>query len=149
MTIFVHLLIRSVIQKVAIVTLNIIFSVLILAIVHQILWTKYNIIVQKVKMHIRISGNEIAVQLAIEGTTGNKLVHVAHTIHYWLNIIMTSERQGEICNLQTYINKGHNKHELRTTKIEFTYIDNEHIHQSHQTTFRNPHAYLMQKSHKP
>ena len=90
---------------------------LISSIVHQILWTKHIITIQKVKAHIRILGNKIANQLANEGTTCNKPtptphIHIAHTIVCWLNRIPTSEHHVEIRNLQTYINKYHHKQEL-------------------------------------
>ena len=93
-------------------------KLLLSTIVHQILWTKHNITILKVKAHIKILDNEIADQLANKGsTTTNPHTHIVHTILYWLNGIPTSKHHEEICNLQTHTNKYHREQEVRKVQI--------------------------------
>lgn len=53
-------------------------KLLILAIAHQILWTKYNITIQNIKVHIGMKSNEIVDQLTNKRTTRNKLLPTPH-----------------------------------------------------------------------
>lgn len=59
-------------------------KLLILIIVHQILWTKHNIIIPKVRPHIGVTCNVIAYQFTHEETTHNKLTPHTHRTHHIL-----------------------------------------------------------------
>lgn len=91
-------------------------KLLLSTLVHQILWTKHNI------AHIRITGNEIANQLANEGTARNKPdpapEHNMHTPYPTSSMesrpVSTKERYA---NLQIDINESHWEHELIIAKI--------------------------------
>lgn len=75
-----------------------------------------------------IIGNEIADQLANEGTLLDKptnipWIHITHTTPHWLKGVPTGTHTGAIYNLQAYINKEHMDQKLRLAQSKSTYID--------------------------
>ena len=54
-------------------------KLLVASLVHLIIWSKHTIIIQKVRAHIGITGNEITNQLANDGTILDKPTTAPHT----------------------------------------------------------------------
>ena len=102
----------------------------------------------KVREHMGRIGNEIADQLADDGSLLDKFhntlrIHTAHTTSYWLKGVSTDTHTSTICNLQTYINKEHKNQELRLAQSKFTYIDkwtsnNQINHKLSNQLWKNP-----------
>ena len=51
------------------------------------------------------------------------MIHMAHTMPYWLNGVPNDTHMGAIWNLQTYVNKEHKNQELKWAQSKFAYID--------------------------
>lgn len=90
---------------------NLTDKLLISSIVHQNSWTKHNITIPKVRPHIGITCNEIADQLTHEETTRNTPPTQYTPLTSYLTS-STSQHKGNICNLQTYINKSHREQQF-------------------------------------
>jgi hypothetical protein len=103
-------------------------KLLIAAIVRKLYWTPHKIHIQKVKAHSCITGNELADELANEGTTKEKPeitphIHIARPTPYWLASCPTTTHDGAIRNLRTFITKEHNNRETSAAINKFPYID--------------------------
>ena len=74
---------------------------------------------QKVRAHIEIVGIEIVDQSTNDGITFHNKptptphIYIAHTKSYMLNKFPIRARQGEIQNVQPYINKEHHKNKTK------------------------------------
>jgi ribonuclease HI len=103
-------------------------KLLIATTVRQIYWTPHKVHIHKVRAHTGIAGNELADELANEGTTKEKpeatpRIHIAHSTPYWLASFPTTTQDRAIRNLRTFITKEHGKNETNLAKHKFPYVD--------------------------